>query len=474
MKLNMRMILNRLTGYEVVSHISGTLERNISGPLPFSAPGYLYIRESAGGIRCSIDDEFFVIGNVTVDECFLAVQSIFSWYDDWISKVELSLTNQNFYEFARLCTLALENPVMLQDSSYRLLAMELAGADPEQIPSWKYIRTNGQISVEDYRAMAAAVSDPVARYDDNIRRFAVTQQNVALTGLHCFIRRRSREFGKLTVLEWNRPLNQGDVAVLRMLAARASMTFSAAGTIQNVRINEQFMEDLLESRPVPEKLVTYHRTLILGSTEIEKITLFVIRFLPGTEDVNALQLLRNDLMQCFPSVYNFVYSGMLLAITAVSRADVLGMQILEKLKESKQLQIGVSLPFRDLRKIPSFYAQAMYALNRKQGCGVARFYDWGREYLLTVSQPDQRFQACEPMCRYLWSQGQEKQDYLRSLAAYLEHERSVGRAAEQLYIHRNTLNYRIRCLKEWTGWDLEDPVLRDYLRLSIFYLEHNS
>ena len=60
------------------------------------------------------------------------------------------------------------------------------------------------------------------------------------------------------------------------------------------------------------------------------------------------------------------------------------------------------------------------------------------------------------------------------MAAYLEHERSVGRAAEQLYIHRNTLNYRIRCLKEWTGWDLEDPVLRDYLRLSIFYLEHNS
>ena len=70
----------------------------------------------------------------------------------------------------------------------------------------------------------------------------------------------------------------------------------------------------------------------------------------------------------------------------------------------------------------------------------------------------------------LWQQEPDKRDYLQTLAVYLDMERAAAAAAQRLFIHKNTLNYRIRYLRERTGWDLDDPELRTYLRLSLYVL----
>ena len=80
--------------------------------------------------------------------------------------------------------------------------------------------------------------------------------------------------------------------------------------------------------------------------------------------------------------------------------------------------------------------------------------------------------ACEPMCRRIWEKEPDKREFLLTLSAYLRTERSTSLAAERLFIHRNTVNYRIRYLKDFTGWDYENDILRDYLRLSIYTLSH--
>lgn len=48
-------------------------------------------------------------------------------------------------------------------------------------------------------------------------------------------------------------------------------------------------------------------------------------------------------------------------------------------------------------------------------------------------------------------------ELLESLRVYLTHNRSIGESAAALYIHRNTMNYRIARINELTQLDLGDP-----------------
>lgn len=55
-------------------------------------------------------------------------------------------------------------------------------------------------------------------------------------------------------------------------------------------------------------------------------------------------------------------------------------------------------------------------------------------------------------------QSQSKQrDYLNTLRVYLDSNRSVSRAAETLFVHRNTVLYRINKIVELLDVDLDDP-----------------
>ena len=86
----------------------------------------------------------------------------------------------------------------------------------------------------------------------------------------------------------------------------------------------------------------------------------------------------------------------------------------------------------------------------------------------------QRLCACEPTLRRMWNEGGDRRMGVLTLKAYLGEERSSKRASEKLFIHKNTLTYRIKYLKESTGWDLENTYIRDYLRLSAYFLEKSE
>jgi sugar diacid utilization regulator len=67
-------------------------------------------------------------------------------------------------------------------------------------------------------------------------------------------------------------------------------------------------------------------------------------------------------------------------------------------------------------------------------------------------------QSVEDLLAPLAALGPTKQkDYTTTLRVYLENNRSVSRTAEQLFVHRNTVTYRIGRILDVLGVDLDDP-----------------
>ncbi len=58
-------------------------------------------------------------------------------------------------------------------------------------------------------------------------------------------------------------------------------------------------------------------------------------------------------------------------------------------------------------------------------------------------------------------------DYLRTLAAWLDHPGSPTRAAHSIHVHPNTMRYRMARIADLAGLDLKDPTVRLAVRLQI-------
>ena len=483
MKLNLWLIANQLADkYDIETRISASTERTISGPLPVESTESVYVRNEGQDVICHMDQGTILIHDVGEKEGLLLVQSIFNWYDNWTESVRNALRTEDYRHFVHLCAQAFSNPVILQDSNSLLLGMDCRGIPISSIPEWRFLYETEQSSIDYYLAMADAVNHPVHKYNDSVYRFNTrakdeTGQEYQTAGMLARFRFLGRDYGQLTVLDKRRPLNPGDAALLMYIAEMSSILLAAADRGENSSVNQRFMNDLLEYRDVPDEQLEYQYSIITRNAKEKtgKLCLLLFRNTAEQKEKDLIDLLSTVLERQYPALYTWTYREDLLSLIYVPEPDILAEQMYSFIKSqgyTRYLHIGVSLPFDDIRQLPYYYEQAVYSVNSENERRLRFFYDCAYRYLLENIDIRHKTEACEPLCRRIWENEPEKREFLLTLSVYLGAERSSSLAAEKLYIHRNTVNYRIRYLKDLSGWDIEQTYLRDYLRLSIYYLNH--
>lgn len=100
------------------------------------------------------------------------------------------------------------------------------------------------------------------------------------------------------------------------------------------------------------------------------------------------------------------------------------------------------------------------------------FYRHAMDYIIEAKSLSDCIQACHPDVLELWKRRRTNDDYMfDTLKSYLNNERSLVNTAQALYVHRNTLVYRVKKLTEFLHYDLDDVYTRDYMKLSIRTLE---
>jgi sugar diacid utilization regulator len=98
---------------------------------------------------------------------------------------------------------------------------------------------------------------------------------------------------------------------------------------------------------------------------------------------------------------------------------------------------------------------------------------------MTASQIQQKYRTsnmvylCHPaLISLLRFDKKNKTNLTEVLYVYLKNERNATLTARQLFIHRNTMLYKINKIEELTGEDLNNPTLRERLLLSYHILEY--
>jgi DNA-binding PucR family transcriptional regulator len=128
------------------------------------------------------------------------------------------------------------------------------------------------------------------------------------------------------------------------------------------------------------------------------------------------------------------------------------------------------MPFSHLEILPTAHHQAVFAIGEADGKnGIFYCRKFAFNYLLRILSGAELTQdllhpAVDTLSRYDRENGSE---LLKTLFIYLQQSMNQIHAADALFIHRNTLKYRLARIEELTHIDLDDPEEKLYLSLSL-------
>lgn len=79
-----------------------------------------------------------------------------------------------------------------------------------------------------------------------------------------------------------------------------------------------------------------------------------------------------------------------------------------------------------------------------------------------------RCEALERLVRYDQEYGTHCVETLRS---FFRNNQNVSDTAKELFLHRNTVNYRIAKIREILGEDFDDHRIRLHLQMTVMYMD---
>lgn len=493
MQLNMWMVVNRLKQYEIKHYLKEKGSDLFSSVLPIYMQGSIWVFEKDGWLVCQGNEEKILIKGLNSSDGLMLIQSIFNWYQDWINRINICAFRREFDRMAWIISTAFHSPVMIQDSNYRLLGLAKAVGKEKFLPTeWQYILQHGQSSVEGYACMADTLRKSDHSLAENVIYFQKCPDSIiGHSGLYTSVRFQGKEFMKITVLEEEAKFNPGDICLMQYLSRHLAIYESAIRNKSMDSLQDNFFDLLIQGTEVPDQDVNYLDSLIRKKQEGQYALMSLkITDKDTDENVKILQILENILAQQYPSLTirrmrNHLVITMFTVDTMILAKQVL--QTIELFGYCDSITAGLSLEFQDLREIHYYFEQAEYMLaegeqemeesgrsmEQKNKVRVLPFYKVAYKRMLEDRNLVQ-ICDCEPRFRYIWNHYPSKRQFLETLYVYLDEERSLNHAAERLFIHKNTLIYRIKRVVGVGGWDLNDAYIRNYLKMTAVVMKKNQ
>jgi hypothetical protein len=271
--------------------------------------------------------------------------------------------------------------------------------------------------------------------------------------------------GAICMLETDRPVTAGNVFALkyatRVLEVELSHRRSLAQLEQ--RLGRDLVDELVSGMDGATARV---RTEALGYDISGPQHVIVAQWQPPRTDDTVVVALRRTFLELRSSALVSRRSDMAVAVV---RGNPLGAEIFSvvaRTLRSATGAVGIGGPSLDVAQIPRSFSEALHALHIRAGSidryGVTRFDQLGIYRILETAggEPDLAGYVDEwlgPLQRADDSRGS---DLVQTLAQYLDHGGNYDSTAESLTIHRSTLRYRLKSIRQITGFDLADPETR--------------
>ncbi len=449
MRLSMWMIASMLRSLDIEEQIREDAAPTLRSARFAYAPNCICITQHGADSWCTAENDRIIIRDADTRYAFEIIQDIFDFYDSWHTSTVTLARERNWTAIVNSLSIIVGNPVVLYDADGRALASSEGFVAPQQ----SAVQAGSYDGISD--------GGPLSRLFDAPDGGCASLITKVLCG--------GAVWGYFLVLAKNSAIRRGTVQTLEILSALISESVAAQpSALHKYSAVMQCLTSVADSAALSHDLQT------LGWRVGDELSVFAIRSRDGIAGQENLRLLQEAILSLAPPVPAVLIENTLAVVanTAHDARDRVA-QLLEERAEEYRVDVGVSMPCRSAYDLRYFYRQALFSLKpayQLHGANKAvhTFYDSALNYLIVSGDRTEQYHACHPAVLRLYANGDPKNAKLfHSLLAYLEHNRSITRAADAMFMHRNTMLYQIQRIKSNYGIELEDPYEFEYVFISL-------
>lgn len=406
----------------------------------------------------SISDSF------SVGQVFNEIQSIFQKYNIWEQKMVLEILNKNFSIealFQKLMDIGakmLNNPIALFDISSTLIAY--SGDIPQDISSsiWNEVLTTGRYHTEelDVRQRKVAYRDKTLSDEEPIYSSSYIErygENFVFVNLLF----EGKAFATLAATDISSVFTPGQISIVNLLKNILEIAYNHTQHFEmTTEIPNYFIESLFKGEKVEDRVLEYHLNQLNWKVNDTYVLLNIADFhgniLP---EVQSAELIKHY-EDYFSDYIVLAYENSIIFILNSSKQSFLENVEVEKLEillSENEMLCGISAEFYDFADLKYAYIQSKSAIktefNHEQPNTISYFEEIYKENLISIlSEHTSLKSLTHPKLLDLWKDGKITLENLETLAMYFLSGQNIVHTAEKLFIHRNTLSYRINKLEE--------------------------
>ena len=426
-----------------------------------------------------------MIGNISILEQYLRLyQSAISLEDDPKELIgdllsilrNYSLWEQHLRSLADLhaplslilekCAEIIHNPILIFDLEGNLLGQSNL-EKASHFPTFAYVQEQGKMSA---KALTVRYVDKNGKPSPDLTDYPQLthpEDNTETNCLSMYISIDGERVGfcmLVLVDEKELELDEQFISFLKPYFLEAEEFTSVSSP---VRSNQTIVADLLSGAGSSQEAIQK----FLKNTGLQSPFQLLEIHSNGIVNYTQRSMLVRDLKAMGIPLFVMAYENRVLILTEADRTEMLVKSISGTISTgSSHLAIGISMPFSHLEILPTAHHQAVFAIGEADGKdGIFYCREFAFNYLLRILSGAERTRdllhpAVDTLSRYDWENGSE---LLKTLFVYLQQGMNQIHTADALFIHRNTLKYRLARIEELTHIDLDDPEEKLYLSLSL-------
>ena len=367
-------------------------------------------------------------------------------------------------------TRGFNNPVFVFDAGYHLIACNYEMA--VQDPAGKRIVEQMGMTEDEFRLInKRRIHEKVRKSDQPV---TIYHDEIGCEQMICAIDTR-KDIGHIVINAVNRPFNDMDVQLMIMLKEGLYQQMRKEEFVKdnNGFPYEYFLKDLLDGKIATPK--QYLAQLNYVNAEFsESMYCLVIETARSTATLNVF-LIRNRFESLLPNTKTLMYNGEIIVLFCLKKQAELSPEDYQSIRElciQHGLFAGISNNFTSLLDLAGYYKQAIRAIEigtvSDPVPGLYIYNQYFMEHMAHIFfQKESPDVFCHPKMKYLLDYDKAHDSQLAySLYMYLLHERNSAAAAEAMFVHRNTLSYRLSKIDSLIHIDYNNSLERQYLILS--------
>ena len=368
-----------------------------------------------------------------------------------------------FHEIIDNAAVFMDRSLVLTDLSFHVVDYSTSRAITD--PIWKTNVKRGFCSYEFIEAMNVLIPDNAL--PSNSEPFFVNCDASKENKLCSMVFYNQRPIGYLVLLDNEKGILPYHLQYLPRISQILILSLKHVPNFRNLFINasENIFLNILEGKTAD----TTHLQMLNATLKLPKAMRCLV-FVPQNSSRHDRFYMQRNLYSLFPKGSVFLYQNYVIAIVSDEDSKKLSQPDFCEREIKNVKEVGVSSVFRTLTDFADYLKYALMACeiaNRLGQKDVVHHYDrYQFFHILSTCQDEKLLRTYIHPAFDLLREYDLANDaaLLKTLQSYIDNGLNAKETAAELYLHRNTLTYRLNKIRELTDIDFEN--LETVFRLS--------